>query len=116
MYRIAQVWNVGSLTASARPAHCFRPRTPSSRFVEGPWARPSEAAAARREPEPEHAIDWIAKTLSAQADTVTLVPTGPLTNVALFLARYPELECKVEWDLSRGRTLRQPVGHDRLAA
>jgi inosine-uridine nucleoside N-ribohydrolase len=48
-----------------------------------------------REPEPEHAIDWIAKTLSAQPRPVTLVPTGPLTNVALFLSRYPELEAKV---------------------
>ena len=48
-----------------------------------------------REPEPEHAIDWIAKTLSAQPRPVTLVPTGPLTNIALFLARYPELEPKV---------------------
>jgi inosine-uridine nucleoside N-ribohydrolase len=48
-----------------------------------------------REPESEHAIDWIAKTLSAQSLPVTLVPTGPLTNIALFLARYPELEPKV---------------------
>jgi inosine-uridine nucleoside N-ribohydrolase len=48
-----------------------------------------------RPPEPEHAVDWIAKTLSAQPRPVTLVPTGPLTNIALFLARYPELEPKV---------------------
>jgi len=49
-----------------------------------------------REPAPEHAIDWIAKTLAARSQPVTLVPTGPLTNVALFLARYPELERKLE--------------------
>jgi inosine-uridine nucleoside N-ribohydrolase len=48
-----------------------------------------------RKPELEHAIDWIAKTLSAQPRPVTLVPTGPLPNIALFLARYPELEPKV---------------------
>jgi inosine-uridine nucleoside N-ribohydrolase len=48
-----------------------------------------------REPAPEHAIDWIAKTLSAQPRPVTIVASGPLTNVALFLARYPELEPKV---------------------
>jgi inosine-uridine nucleoside N-ribohydrolase len=49
-----------------------------------------------REPEPQHAIDWIATTLAAVPSPVTLVPTGPLTNVALLLARYPELESKLE--------------------
>jgi pyrimidine-specific ribonucleoside hydrolase len=48
-----------------------------------------------REPEREHAIDWIANTLFAQPRPVTLLATGPLTNVALLLARYPELEPKV---------------------
>jgi len=41
-----------------------------------------------REPEPAHAIDWIAHTLQASTTPVTLVPTGPLTNVALLLTRY----------------------------
>jgi inosine-uridine nucleoside N-ribohydrolase len=50
----------------------------------------------RRDPEPEHAIDWIASTLSASPRPVTLVVTGPLTNLALFLARYPELETSLE--------------------
>ena len=49
-----------------------------------------------REPEPQHAIDWIAQAIAARAQRVTLVPTGPLTNIALFLARYPELESKIE--------------------
>jgi inosine-uridine nucleoside N-ribohydrolase len=44
----------------------------------------------RREPEPEHAIDWIARTLQEAVEPITLVATGPLTNVALLLARYPE--------------------------
>jgi inosine-uridine nucleoside N-ribohydrolase len=46
--------------------------------------------------ESAHAIDWIAGTLGAAAEPVTLVATGPLTNVALFLARYPELEARLE--------------------
>ena len=49
-----------------------------------------------REPEPAHAIEWIAHTLRENATPVTLVPTGPLTNVALFLTRYPELVAKIE--------------------
>jgi pyrimidine-specific ribonucleoside hydrolase len=48
-----------------------------------------------RGPVREHAIDWIANTVSAQPRPVTLVPTGPLTNIALLLARYPELEPSV---------------------
>jgi inosine-uridine nucleoside N-ribohydrolase len=43
-----------------------------------------------------HAIDFMAETLRAAPAPVTLVPVGPLTNVALFLARYPELAERVE--------------------
>ena len=59
--------------------------------LDGPRLPPAARAA-----EPTHAIDWIASTLTASPDPVTLVATGPLTNVALFLARYPELELRLE--------------------
>jgi pyrimidine-specific ribonucleoside hydrolase len=49
-----------------------------------------------REPEPEHAIDWIATTLAAAPSPVTLVATGPLTNVALLLARHAGVESELE--------------------
>jgi inosine-uridine nucleoside N-ribohydrolase len=55
----------------------------------------SDLPAPVRAPVSVHAIDWIADTLAAEPLPVTLVPTGPLTNVALFLARYPELVSKV---------------------
>jgi inosine-uridine nucleoside N-ribohydrolase len=42
----------------------------------------------------QHAIEFIAEQVSAH-DDVVLVPVGPLTNIALFLARYPELESRV---------------------
>src|SRR5438105_10635507 len=41
----------------------------------------------RREPSRLHAIDFLAE--QAAARPLTLVPPGPLTNVALFLSRYP---------------------------
>ena len=49
-----------------------------------------------REPGTEHAIDWIAQTLTENPGPTTLVPTGPLTNIALFLARYPDLTGRIE--------------------
>jgi inosine-uridine nucleoside N-ribohydrolase len=36
-----------------------------------------------------HAVDFMAEVVLASPRPVTLVPTGPLTNVALFLARHP---------------------------
>ena len=51
---------------------------------------------ASRGPHPMHAIDWMAETLSAAAEPVTLVPVGPLTNIALLLARYPDITSKVD--------------------
>jgi inosine-uridine nucleoside N-ribohydrolase len=44
-----------------------------------PSARPIQA----------NAVDFLAETVLASPRPVTLIPTGPLTNVALFLARYP---------------------------
>jgi inosine-uridine nucleoside N-ribohydrolase len=49
-----------------------------------------------RLPEPMHAIDWLAQAVGVSPEPVTLVPTGPLTNIALFLARYPGLESQIE--------------------
>jgi inosine-uridine nucleoside N-ribohydrolase len=40
-------------------------------------------------PVDRHAIDFIAESVLAASEPVTLVPTGPLTNIALFLARHP---------------------------
>jgi inosine-uridine nucleoside N-ribohydrolase len=49
-----------------------------------------------RDHEPTHAIDWIAAAVAANPQRVTLVATGPLTNVALFTARYPDLSARLE--------------------
>jgi pyrimidine-specific ribonucleoside hydrolase len=43
-----------------------------------------------------HAVDLIAKVLQESEEKVTLIPIGPLTNIAMFLHRYPELINKIE--------------------
>ncbi|GIU07652.1 MULTISPECIES: pyrimidine-specific ribonucleoside hydrolase RihA [unclassified Shewanella] len=42
------------------------------------------------------AIELMAQKIRESDEAVTLVPSGPLTNIALFLATYPELHSKVE--------------------
>src|SRR5207248_2273251 len=44
----------------------------------------------QREPVAQHAVDFLAEQIRARHGAVTLVPTGPLTNVALLLALYPD--------------------------
>lgn len=46
--------------------------------------------------DPRHAIDLMADILNNATDPITLVPTGPLTNVALLLRRHPELAPKIK--------------------
>jgi purine nucleosidase/pyrimidine-specific ribonucleoside hydrolase len=38
----------------------------------------------------EHAVELTHRILGAHPEPVTMVPTGPLTNIALLLTRYPE--------------------------
>jgi inosine-uridine nucleoside N-ribohydrolase len=47
-----------------------------------------------RDPEPIHAVELIARTLREKPHT--LIPIGPLTNIALLLAVHPELTDRIE--------------------
>ncbi|MBA2360069.1 MAG: nucleoside hydrolase [Actinobacteria bacterium] len=59
--------------------------------LDGPKLPPPRAA-----PVSEHAVDFLASRLMGAASPVTLVPLGPLTNIALLLARYPDAVASVE--------------------
>ena len=48
------------------------------------------------DPAPEHAQEFLAATLAASGEPVTLVALGPLTNVALLLEAHPEAASKIE--------------------
>ncbi|SDI53583.1 pyrimidine-specific ribonucleoside hydrolase [Ferrimonas sediminum] len=47
-------------------------------------------------PQPINAVELMADKLRASPVAVTLVPTGPLTNIALLLANHPDLHSKIE--------------------
>jgi pyrimidine-specific ribonucleoside hydrolase len=53
---------------------------------------------------PGSALRLMAETLSASPEPVTLVPVGPLTNIAIFLKAYPELRPKIREIVSMGGT------------
>jgi inosine-uridine nucleoside N-ribohydrolase len=59
----------------------------------------------------EHAVDLMHRVLQQHPEPVTLVPTGPLTNVALLLTRYPQDAGRIrEIVLMGGSTERGNVG------
>jgi purine nucleosidase/pyrimidine-specific ribonucleoside hydrolase len=45
--------------------------------------------------DPRHAVDLLADVLRASGTPVTVIATGPLTNVAMLLRRYPELHSAI---------------------
>lgn len=54
--------------------------------LDGPDVPPPSTA-----PIDLHAVDFLAETLDAATDPVTLIPVGPLTNIATLLSRRPDL-------------------------
>jgi inosine-uridine nucleoside N-ribohydrolase len=50
----------------------------------------------RRGPVAEHAVDFLASLVLEAKRPVTLVPLGPLTNVALLLARHPDPAARLD--------------------
>jgi inosine-uridine nucleoside N-ribohydrolase len=59
--------------------------------LDGPDLPPARGA-----PIEAHAVDFLAERLRGAGRPVTLVPVGPLTNVALLLARQPGIELHIE--------------------
>ncbi|MDP9343869.1 MAG: nucleoside hydrolase [Actinomycetota bacterium] len=60
--------------------------------LEGPTDLPEPAVMAK----PEHSVDFLIRYLDEATEPVTLIPTGPLTNVSSVLLRRPDLSGKLE--------------------
>jgi inosine-uridine nucleoside N-ribohydrolase len=64
----------------------------------------------------QHAVDFIVDTLHAEEDgSVTLVPTGPLTNIATAFASDPSIVPKVEQIVLMGGAMREAGNHSPSA-
>ena len=59
--------------------------------LDGPALPPPRAV-----PAEAHAVDFLAERVLTASAPVTLVPTGPLTNVALLLAARPDAAARLE--------------------
>ena len=59
--------------------------------MDGPELPPPQG-----QPIAAHAVDFLAERILASPEPVTLVPIGPLTNVALLLARHPAAAERLE--------------------
>ncbi|MFD1911244.1 nucleoside hydrolase [Halodurantibacterium flavum] len=52
-------------------------------------------APARHPPRPEHAVDFLVRTLSAAPEPVTIIALGPQTNIAMALRRAPAIRDRI---------------------
>lgn len=55
----------------------------------------AQLARPQREPESLFAVDFLAQTLAQSREPVTLIPLGPLTNVALLLRERPDVTDRI---------------------
>jgi purine nucleosidase len=64
----------------------------------------------------QHAVDFIVETLKRAADgSITLVPTGPLTNIAMAIVKDPAILPKVREIVLMGGAMREAGNHSPSA-
>ena len=57
--------------------------------------------------EPRHAVDYLVDTLMAADRPITLVPTGPLTNVAMAMVKEPRIVGRIDEIVLMGGAMRE---------
>lgn len=66
--------------------------------------------------ERQHAVDFIVETLEAASDdSITLVPTGPLTNIAMAIVKAPSILPKIREIVLMGGAMREAGNHSPSA-
>lgn len=78
---------------------CYRPLARPLRLgtADGPSGLDGspDLQDSNRPVEPLHAVDFLATRLRQAPEPVTLVPTGPLTNIALLFLKHPDVKPKI---------------------
>lgn len=97
-------------------AGCARPLVRDLITAEAVHGRTGIDGIELREPktplEDGHAVDFIVDTLLfADDDSVTLVPTGPLTNIAMAMVREPRILPKIKQIVLMGGAMRESGNH-----
>ena len=68
---------------------------PASRIHGDLLDLPPRGAGSRAQLQPGHAVDWLIDTLLASDGDITLVPVGPLTNIATAIQKEPAILEKI---------------------
>ncbi|MCI8557322.1 MAG: nucleoside hydrolase [Lachnospiraceae bacterium] len=56
----------------------------------------------------EHGVDFIIRTLRESDEKITLIPTGPLTNIAMALIKAPDIKEKIDRIIIMGGAVMDP--------
>jgi len=81
--------------AAGSPAPLLRPFTDAHDVHGETGLGAARLPAPSRRPVPAHAVDFLIERIAGAPGEVTLVATGPLTNIALAVRRYPPLVTEV---------------------
>ena len=81
--------------AAGSPAPLLRPFTDAHDVHGETGLGAARLPAPSRGPVPAHAVDFLIERISGAPGAMTLVATGPLTNIALAVRRYPPLVTEV---------------------
>ena len=64
--------------------------------------------APQQKAEQEHGVDFIIRALRESEEKITLIPTGPLTNIAMALIKAPDIKDKIEDIIIMGGAIIDP--------
>ncbi|WP_019855893.1 nucleoside hydrolase [Actinopolyspora mortivallis] len=92
--RLAEFYGMDVPVAAGAQRPLVRPRHTASTVHGSTGLGDVVLPEAKRQPHPEHAVDYIVDTVSASPGEISLVAVGPLTNIALALRKEPRI---TEW-------------------